>query len=39
MYSKQTVVGLCGCKTLTLQDTKYEVYSNENLSDSCWMRG
>ena len=24
MYSKQTVVGLHGCKTLALQDTNYE---------------
>jgi hypothetical protein len=39
MYSKQTVVGLHGCKTLALQDTNYEVYSNENHSGSCWMSG
>jgi len=35
MYSKQTVVGLHGCKTLVLQDTNYEVYSNENHSGFC----
>jgi hypothetical protein len=39
MYSQQTVVGLHGCKTLAVQDTKYEVCSNENHSGSCWMRG
>lgn len=39
MYSKQTIVGLRGCKTIAPQDTNYEVYSNENHLGSCWMSG